>query len=128
MKRTKTIKERVTHIECTVMRHIWMYLIDHAFELVILACVWFVLMVLNRLPYINLIFSQFVIYTFLMIVGIFLLHIPKKWLLILDLFLFLPALAFSIIGRTVLAESFGNFIYVILWIVCVIYMYDIWKK
>ncbi len=94
-------------------------------EMFVIFSVIFIL--IEKLPYFNLILSFPTNYLILFILAVILFGIKKERILIINLLLYGIALLFTLIHKNAVAESIGNGVYFLMIIIVFYYIKDLWE-
>ncbi len=90
----------------------WIY--QNRFKIIRFLIAAIFLRLFSAVPYLNLIISPEYVYYLMVIAGILIFNIKVSGLIISAIFLFIVSFGFFAMGTVEIAESVGNFIYVIL--------------
>lgn len=97
-------------------------------ELFFYVLIMLILILLTKLPYINVFIGKEPVVFLSITLAVWLFKITWKRLLIFTFMLFILSLLFTLFAKGNTAESLGNQIYFLLWIVAIMYCRKLWKE
>lgn len=120
--------ERLKPLQHFLEKKIYVYIKAHIIESEIFMVGLFIVAVIGKIPYLNILVTRQTSLVLLIILAVYLFEIEKRLLLMFSLFLFACALIVTLAGKIDAAESIGTMIYVLLWFVSALYIKDTWRS
>lgn len=125
---SKSMMERLRPLQYSLEQKILAYAKTHILELEIFAMGIFIMAVIGKTPYINILIPKQISLLLLIIFAVYLFQIKKRILLIFSLFMYASALVATLAGKLDSAEFIGTIIYALLWFMSVLYLKDAWRS
>ncbi len=124
----KFISEKLTKSHLLFTRNALTYLKGKLLEFEVLAIVIVFLSLCKRIPYVNIFINDYISLFIIITLVHYLFKISTAVIIMTTLFLFIPSYLYIVSGNVSAYEQMGNLIYFLLWYICIVIIFNLWKQ